>query len=116
LSIDECGARLRHDIRLAKVLGFRNVRVLSTTPLGVMIAALPVAEELDIKLGKEIHQPMPLEGHQVSEIIDFVERTGTAHLGIVPDFGIFQVRPPKHYCNGLSAKGPAQQPVQPPLS
>ena len=93
MSIEECAERLRHDIRLAKSLGFQNVRVLSTTPLEIMTLALPLAEQLDIKLGKEIHQPMPLEGRQVTEIIEYVERTGTKHLGIVPDFGIFQTRP-----------------------
>jgi sugar phosphate isomerase/epimerase len=93
MSTDECADRLRHDIRLAKSLGFRNVRTLSVAPLEVMIAALPLAEELDIRLGREIHQPMTLEGSQVGEIVDYVEQTGTTHLGIVPDFGIFQTRP-----------------------
>jgi hypothetical protein len=93
MSIEECAERLRHDIRLAKSLGFRNVRVLSVVPFEIMTAALPLAESLDIRLGKEIHQPMPLEGQQVTEIVNFVERTGSRHLGIVPDFGIFQTRP-----------------------
>jgi hypothetical protein len=93
MSGEECAERLRHDIRLAKSLGFRNVRTLSVTPLEVIAAALPLAESLDIRLGREIHQPMPLEGHQVQEIVEYVERSGTAHLGIVPDFGIFQIRP-----------------------
>jgi hypothetical protein len=93
MSMNECADRLRHDIRLAKSLGFRNVRTLSVAPLEVMIAALPLAESLDIRLGREIHQPMTLEGRQVGEIIDYVERTRTTHLGIVPDFGIFQTRP-----------------------
>lgn len=90
---EECAERLRSDIRLAKRLGFRNVRVLSTTPMDVILRALPVAEQLDIRVGREVHQPMPLEGAQVTEIVDFVEKTGRSHLGIVPDFGIFQFRP-----------------------
>ncbi|MBU9205428.1 sugar phosphate isomerase/epimerase [Burkholderia multivorans] len=90
---DECAERLRHDIHLARFLGFRNVRVLSVVPLDVLVKALPLAEALDIRLGKEIHQPMTLEGPQVAEIIEYVERTGTRHLGIVPDLGIFQTRP-----------------------
>lgn len=85
--------RLERDIRLAKRLGFRNVRVLSTCPFAVMMGALPLAEQLDIRIGKEVHQPMRLEGQQVSEIIEHVGRTGTRHLGIVPDFGIFGFRP-----------------------
>lgn len=90
---EECAERLRHDLRLAKRLGFRNVRVLSTCPLDVMIRALPLAEKLDLRLGKEIHQPMPLEGAQVTEILEYVAKTGTRHLGIVPDFGIFGTHP-----------------------
>jgi sugar phosphate isomerase/epimerase len=93
MSIEECGQRLVRDLHLARRLGFANVRVLSTTPLDVMLYALPTAEDLDIRLGKEIHQPMPLEGQQVAEIVEHVQKTGTHHLGLVPDFGIFQVRP-----------------------
>jgi hypothetical protein len=93
MSIEECAERLRHDIRLAKSLGFSNVRTLSVAPLEVITAALPLAESLDIRLGREIHQPMTLEGRQVQEIVDYVDSTGTVHLGIVPDFGIFQTRP-----------------------
>ncbi|MFK0092310.1 sugar phosphate isomerase/epimerase family protein [Pseudomonas sp. NPDC090592] len=102
---EECAERLRHDLRLAKRLGFRNVRVLSTCPLDVMIRALPLAEQLDIRLGKEIHQPMPLEGSQVTEILEFVARTGTRHLGIVPDFGIFQTRPPQVILDQFERRG-----------
>jgi hypothetical protein len=93
MSFEECAERLRKDIRLAKSLGFRNVRFLSAGPIEVLIAALPLAESLDIRLGKEIHQPMTLVGRQVTEIIEYINKTGTNHLGIVPDFGIFQFRP-----------------------
>lgn len=93
MTIEECAERLRHDIRLAKLLGFRNVKCLSVAPLQLMVAALPLAESLDIRLGREVHQPMRLEGPEVREIVEFAERTGTTHLGIVPDFGIFQTRP-----------------------
>jgi hypothetical protein len=93
MSYHDCADRLIHDVRLAKRLGFSNVRTLATTPVEVMIEALPVAEELDIRLGKEIHQPIPLDGQYVREIADYVAKTGTKHLGIVPDFGIFAFRP-----------------------
>ena len=102
---EECAERLRSDIRLAHRLGFRNVRVLSTTPLDVMLRALPFAEELDMRLGREVHQPMPLEGAQVTEIVDFVEKTGRGHLGIVPDFGIFQFRPSEVMLDWFIRKG-----------
>lgn len=93
MTYEECAERLRHDLRLAKRLGFPHVRVLSIVPFEIMQRVLPLAEELDIRIGKEIHQPMPLEGRQVTEIVEFAERLGTRHLGIVPDFGIFQFAP-----------------------
>jgi len=93
MSYDEVAERLMRDMRLAKRLGFSNVRVLSTCPFEVMLKALPLAEELDIRLGKEVHQPMRLEGQQVTEIIEYAERHRCSHLGIVPDFGIFGFRP-----------------------
>jgi hypothetical protein len=105
MSLDECTERLRHDMRLAKRLGFANVRVLSVLPFEMMEKALPLAEELDIRLGKEIHQPMSLEGQQVGEIIEFVGRTGTRHLGIVPDFGIFGTRPSEAMLGWYERKG-----------
>jgi sugar phosphate isomerase/epimerase len=93
MSISECADRLKSDIRLAKKLGFKIVRTLATTPVEVMIEALPVAEELDIRLGKEIHNPIPLNGQYVREIVEYAKKSGTKHLGIVPDWGIFCFRP-----------------------
>lgn len=93
MSYSESADRLKGDIRLAKKLGFKNVRTLATTPIEIMIEALPVAEELDIKLGKEIHSPIPINGQYVNEIVEYCEKTGTKHLGVVPDMGIFAFRP-----------------------
>lgn len=105
MSHEKCAERLRHDIRLAKRLGFTIVRVLSTTPLEVMTGALDVAEACDIRLGKEVHQPMALEGPQVTEILEFAERHGTRHLGIVPDLGIYQFRPSEALLKWFGRKG-----------
>lgn len=102
---EECAERLRQDIRLAHRLGFHVVRVLSTTPLDVMIRALPVAIALDIKLGKEVHQPMTLEGPQVTEILEYVAQHDCQHLGIVPDMGIFQYRPSEALLKWFTRKG-----------
>ncbi|MEK8174969.1 hypothetical protein NKH77_55645 [Streptomyces sp. M19] len=102
---EECADRLRHDIRLAKSLGFTHVRVLSVVPVDILVSALPLAESLDIRLGKEIHQPMNLEGREVGDILDVVERTGTEHLGIVPDLGIFQFRPSEVLLAWLERRG-----------
>lgn len=93
MNYSECADRLKSDIRLAKKMGFKNVRTLATTPLEVMTEALPVAEECDIKIGKEIHAPIPINGQYVNEIVEYCQKTGTKHLGVVPDWGIFAFRP-----------------------
>jgi sugar phosphate isomerase/epimerase len=93
MSYSECAKRLESDIRLAKKLGFKNVRTLATTPIEVMIEALPAAEECNIKIGKEIHAPIPVNGQYVNEIVDYCQKNGTKRLGVVPDWGIFAFRP-----------------------
>lgn len=93
MSYSECADRLKSDIRIAKKMGFKNVRTLATTPAEVMIEALPVAEACNIRLGKEIHAPIPINGQYVNEIVEYCQKTGTKHLGLVPDWGIFAFRP-----------------------
>ena len=93
MSYSECADRLKHDIRLAKKMGFKNVRTLATTEIEILTEALPVAEECDVRIAKEIHAPIPLNGKYVNEIVEYCQKTGTKHLGIVPDWGIFAFRP-----------------------
>lgn len=106
---DECAERLRSDIKLAHSLGFSLVRVLSVVPIEIMIKALPLAEALGIRIGREIHQPMPLEGENVTEIIEFCEKNHTRHLGIVPDFGIFGTRPSEVMLDWFVRRGAQQE-------
>ena len=92
MDYDECADRLKRDLRIAKRLGFKIVRTHSSHKMDVMLKALRVAEEVDIPMAIEIHAPMSLYGPEATEVIEYVQKTGTKHLGIYPDFGIFQVR------------------------
>jgi hypothetical protein len=105
----EATLRLIHDIEIAAKLGFENVRCLCVVPIDVIEAALPTAEKYNVRIGKEIHAPFPIKRNSVAnisrknsmeinlymceEIMDLVDRTGSKHLGLVPDFGIFQHSP-----------------------
>lgn len=102
----EAAERLKNDIKIASRLGFKNVRCLCLVPIDVIEAAIPTAEKYDVRIGKEIHAPLPIkpglkhdhvdsimDPHMVDQIIELVERTGTKHVGLVPDFGIFQHSP-----------------------
>jgi sugar phosphate isomerase/epimerase len=103
MTVEEGAKQLQRDLRLAKRLGFRFVRpkigVVSSDlvphPIWteVVEASLPLAEELDVVICPEIHSPTPIKHEVVDEYIEFIERTGTKHFGILIDTGIFQDRP-----------------------
>ena len=107
---EEALERLKRDIVIASRLGFKNVRCLVAVPIDVIEAALPTAEKYDVKIGKEIHIPFPIKRNAVTgmntkatgmavnlrmceEVMDLADRTGSRHVGLVPDFGIFQHSP-----------------------
>lgn len=103
MTVDEGAAALQRDLRLAKRLGFLFVRpkigVVSSDLIPhpiwteVVERSLPLAEELDVIICPEIHAPTPIKHPVVDEYIEFIERTGTKHFGLLIDTGIFQNRP-----------------------
>jgi hypothetical protein len=102
LTTQESYDTLVRDLKLANRLGFKVAR----TKLGVIDEiltpvenwqefikmALPVAEELDVRMCPEIHQPTALKSKMVDDYIDFIEKTGTKYFGINIDFGVFSSR------------------------
>jgi len=95
LPLEDGVAMLERDLKLAKRLGFKNMRLLVGTPLDVTEKAIPLAEKYDVWLGFEIHWPLTIKSRLVDAWMALIERTKTTHLGIIPDFGIFQKRPPR---------------------
>ena len=105
----EAAERLKNDIKLAARMGFKNVRPLCLVPIEVIEMALETAEKYDVRMGKEIHAPLPikpgtskipkrgissaLDFRMTDQIIELAQRTGSKHVGLVPDFGIFQHSP-----------------------
>jgi hypothetical protein len=99
LTTQESYDSLVRDLKLANRLGFKVAR----TKLGVIDEiltpvenwqefikmALPVAEELDVKMCPEIHQPTALKSKMVDDYINFIEKSGTKNFGINIDFGVF---------------------------
>lgn len=109
MTYGEAAERLKNDIILASKLGFKNVRPLCLVPIEVIERALETAEKYDVRIGKEIHAPLPikpgtrvqptkgmaaaLDFRMADQIIELAQRTGSKHVGLVPDFGIFQHSP-----------------------
>ncbi|MEJ2129798.1 MAG: TIM barrel protein [Woeseiaceae bacterium] len=100
LTTQESYESLVRDLELANRLGFTVAR----TKLGVIdeiltpVAnwrefiemALPVAEEMNVRMCPEIHQPTELKSQAVDDYVDFIEKTGTKYFGLNIDFGVFQ--------------------------
>lgn len=107
LTVEEGAEQLSRDLRLAKQLGFRFVRPkigvtdleLTPDPIweGAVERTLDLASSLDIIICPEIHAPTPIRHPVVESYVDFIQRTGTKHFGLLIDTGIFQDRPLPHW-------------------
>jgi sugar phosphate isomerase/epimerase len=71
--------------RSARALGFPLVRIQSAKP-ELIRRLMPVAEELDLTLGWEIHAPLGPHSPKVVEIRELYEEIGSPRLGFVADF------------------------------
>ncbi len=100
LTTEESYEMLARDIRLAHRLGFKVMRTkmpVITDDLSpvknwreIIKMALPLAEELDIKMCPEIHTPTNLKGQMVADFVDFIKETGTKNFGLNIDFSVFR--------------------------
>ncbi len=100
LTTQESIAMLERDIRLAHRLGFTIMRtkmpviddVLNpvTNWREIIKGALPLAEELNIKMCPEIHLPSNLKSELVNNFVEFIEQTGTRNFGLNIDFSVFR--------------------------
>ncbi|NBC36147.1 TIM barrel protein [Novosphingobium sp. FSY-8] len=109
---EEGAAQIMQDLRLAHRLGFAFIRPkfgvvdeeLTPHPIwrGAVARALDLAAQLDIVILPEIHAPTPIR-HPVTEgYVDFIQKTGTKHFGLMIDTGIFQDRPLTHWGGGIT--------------
>ena len=100
LTTEESVEMLKRDIRLAHRLGFTVMRTkmpvindLLEPVLNwreIIEGALPLAEELGIKMCPEIHTPSNLHGKLVTDFVDFIKETGTENFGLNIDFSVFR--------------------------
>ncbi len=108
---------IAQDIKLANTLGCKVYRGLGSswpsaldvshnigrttdwkggiTPFEIYEKLLPIAERYDVKMGEELHIPFLIESDWLEQTMELIEKTGTKHLGFVPDMSIFVRRPPK---------------------
>ena len=92
LTLEENVDMMVRDLKLANKLGFKVLRTLVSTPLEVVKASLPYAEEYGVKIALEVHAPFTFGTPWFEERMEYIIKSGTKWFGIMPDLGIFVKR------------------------
>ncbi len=113
MTYPEAAEVVKHELRLAKRLGFKHIRTMTALPNEVTERCLELSDQLGVKIAWEIHVPLSIkpgkekmnkyrEGGEraVYDTLEWVQKKGIKNVGFVPDFGIFADGP---YLGGLEA-------------
>jgi sugar phosphate isomerase/epimerase len=93
LSFEEMVASMQRDLRFAHRIGAKTMRIIVNTPPEVVVACVPLAEELDIRMGIEVHSPFHFDHPWILRYTELTRATGSSHVGYIPDMGMYT----KHY-------------------
>ena len=93
LSLEEKIEVQKKFIDAAARLGFHKTRS-QMWDEQILDAVLPYAEEKDVCIGVEVHAPMKITSERVQRIVEKIQKTGSKHLALVPDFGIYEKEAP----------------------
>ena len=89
LNVDEMVASMQRDLRFAHRLGCKTMRIIVNTPPEVVVACVPLAEELDIRMGIEVHSPFHFDHPWILRYTELTRATGSDHVGYIPDMGMY---------------------------
>jgi len=89
---NEMVASVLEDIRVAKRLGTKMIRIQHSITSRILERAVSTAEKAEISLEVEIHAPSTLESPFEQQLVRTFERVGSPYLGFVLDLGIFTSR------------------------
>ncbi len=95
----------KRQLRSAKKMGFDLVRYQFALPVELLPQIAPYAEELDIRMGVEVHAPMWAGHPAVQAYGEMYDKLNTPYLGWIPDFGGTASRIPESMLNAARAKG-----------
>lgn len=100
------------DIQSAHKLGCRVLRAQFVIPPSVLEKLAPYAELYDVKVGIEIHNPETPSTPYIQENLAVVKRTGSKHIGFIPDFGCFATKPNKPHWDKAIKAGASEEHLQ----
>lgn len=93
LTEDEMLARAITDLRSANKIGAHVMREQFLCGPRVLQRLAPYAEEYDVRVGIEIHNPEYPTSPYMQEYLAVIEETGSSYIGFIPDFGCFATKP-----------------------
>ncbi|WP_315110706.1 sugar phosphate isomerase/epimerase [Clostridium intestinale] len=109
LTEDEMLSRAINDLKTANKLGCKVMREQFLMSPNAMRRLAPYAEEYDVKVGIEIHNPEIPSSPIMQEYLEVFEKSGSKHIGFIPDFGCFATKPNKpHWERALSQGAPLE--------
>ncbi len=83
----------KNDLEIASRMGFQVVRTQHAISPATLEKMVPYAAKLDVWLGVELHVPHTIHVPVWREYFGLFDKYGSDHIGIVPDFGVFQEYP-----------------------
>jgi len=95
----------KRQLRSAKKTGFDLVRYPCALPVHLLPEIAPYAEELDIRMGVEVHAPMWAGHPAVQAYGEMYDKLDTPVLGWIPDFGGTASRIPESMLNAARKAG-----------
>jgi Xylose isomerase-like TIM barrel len=87
LDEDELVEYMEAQLRAAGRLGFPVLRIQNQAAPPVIERLLPLAEQLDVRLGMEIHAPETVRSPWVLALRELYDRLDSPYVGFIPDFG-----------------------------
>ena len=106
LTVKEGVDIIRRHAEFCKKVGIPIMRIGGTVPHQMFEQAVPILEDLGVKMGLEIHSGsssfcLPA----VENVINVIRRTGSKYIGIVPDMSMFCKELSTRTIQGALAKG-----------
>ena len=91
---DEIVEYMEPQLRAAATLGFPVVRVQFGASPSVIERLVPLAEQLGVRMGMEIHSPHTVDHPVMIALRDLYDRLDSPAVGFIPDFGASVERQP----------------------
>ena len=102
---EQAAAYFEPQLHAAAKLGFPVVRTQLGAAPAVLERLLPLAEQLQVKMGPEVHAPFTINAPMMLAYREMYERLKSPFLGFIPDFGASAVALPPSYLEYLRQEG-----------